>query len=227
MIIDGNRVGWAILFDHEKHIRQNGGNDSCAQCHHMLKPMDEATSCAECHRDMFLKTSIFDHSLHQKRQGGNRGCEKCHKRDEPKSPETAKACSECHTTMEVKGSRITIQTQGPERWKWAVGYKDAMHGLCVNCHKEKAEGYEARRSAGKPRISAEGNPISEAEWIAKERLHFCPTCHRELEYTQDPIPAIRIPAKRSSVPFFLERREPPGSAKGLAGETLSSKGKKP
>ncbi|MBU1205961.1 MAG: Ni/Fe-hydrogenase cytochrome b subunit [Proteobacteria bacterium] len=215
VIIDGNRADRAVLFNHDKHIREQGANESCVKCHHMLKPMDEATSCAECHRDMFLKTLIFDHAFHEKKHERNKGCEKCHKRNEPKSPQTVKVCTECHTAMVAKGSRITIQTKGPDRLKFAVGYKDAMHGLCVSCHKEKAGEYREKRLAGKPRLSAEGIPMTEAEWISKERLYFCPTCHRELHYTKDPIPTIILPPRESKegpVPLFLEKM--PSSAGG-------------
>jgi Ni/Fe-hydrogenase subunit HybB-like protein len=215
VILFGNRAGGAVLFDHDKHIREQGGNESCVKCHHMVKPMDEATSCAECHRDMFLKTLIFDHAFHEKKQGGNKGCEKCHKQNEPKSAQTAKVCTECHKDMEAKGSRITIQTKGSDRLKFAVGYMDAMHGLCVSCHKEKAGEYREKSLAGKPRVSPEGIPMTEEEWISRERLNFCPTCHRELHYTKDPIPAIILPPRESKgvpVPLFSDKRS--SSAEG-------------
>ncbi len=212
MIIDGNRSDRVVLFDHDRHIRDQGRNESCIKCHHMLKPMDEATSCVECHRDMFRKTFIFDHERHQKKHGGNKGCEKCHKRNGFKSAATVKACTECHTTMVPKGSRVTIRTKGVDRLKFALGYADAMHGLCVSCHKEKAREWEQKRLAGKPRRNSEGGPMTEAEWLSKERLHFCPTCHRELHYTKDPIPRIILPprdVKGKSVPLFLDLRSSP------------------
>jgi len=212
MILDGNRADRVVVFDHDRHIREQGREESCVKCHHLLKPMDEATSCAECHRDMFLKTLIFDHDAHQRRQGGNKGCEKCHPRNKLKSAQTVKECTECHTTLMVKGSRVTVQTKGADRLKYAVGYADAMHGLCVPCHAEKAKEYEKKRLAGKPRTAPDGSPLTEAEWISKERLHFCPTCHRELQYTKDPIPRIILPPKErkeGAVPLFLDMRPPP------------------
>jgi len=230
VIIDGNRADRVVLFDHDRHIREQGKDESCAKCHHLLKPMDEATSCAECHRDMFLKTSIFDHEAHQRRQGGNKGCEKCHPQNTPKSAKTVKVCTECHTTMEVKGSRVTIQTKGPERLKYAVGYADAMHGLCVKCHEEKAKEYIAKRKAGKPRLSEQGLPLTEAEWISRERLYFCPTCHRELQYTKDPIPAIVFPPKESketAVPLFLDRQTSATEKNRVAGPVVSPEVREP
>jgi hypothetical protein len=219
-----------VLFDHDRHIREQGKDESCAKCHHLLKPLDEATSCAECHRDMFLKTMIFDHEAHQQRQGGNKGCEKCHPQNAPKSAKTVKVCAECHTTMEVKGARISIQTKGPDRLKYAGGYADAMHGLCVNCHDEKAKEYISKRKAGKPRLSERGLPLTEAEWISKERLHFCPTCHRELQYTKDPIPAIVFPpqeSKETVVPLFLDRRTSATGMNSPAGQLFSPEVRKP
>lgn len=230
IIIDGNRADRVVLFDHDRHIREQGKNDSCARCHHLLNPLDEATSCAKCHRDMFLKTLIFDHAAHQRRQGGNKGCEKCHPRNLPKSANTIKVCTECHTAMEVKGSRVTIQTKGPDRLKHAVGYTDAMHGLCIKCHKEKAEEYIAKREAGNPRVSEQGFPLTEAEWIYKERLHFCPTCHRELQYTKDPIPAILFPLRESEemvVPLFLDRKSSTMEKNLAAGQVFPPEARKP
>jgi Ni/Fe-hydrogenase subunit HybB-like protein len=230
MIIDGNRSDLVVLFNHDRHIRDQGGKESCIKCHHMLKPMDEATSCAECHRDMFLKTFIFDHERHQKKHGGNKGCKKCHKRDDFKSAATAKACTECHTTMVPQGSRVTIRTKGVDRLKFAPGYADAMHGLCISCHKEKAREWEQRRLAGKPRVNAEGTPMTEAEWLSKKRLHFCPTCHRELHYTKDPIPRIILPPRDGqggSVPLFLDLQSSPARTKTAVQQKSSPRREEP
>lgn len=49
-----------------------------------------------------------------------------------------------------------IQPEDPQRPRRAVGYMDAMHGLCVDCHRERAE------ELGKPRHGD------------------CATCHREI-----------------------------------------------
>ena len=178
-----------------------------------------------------LKAMIFDHEAHQRRQGGNKGCEKCHPRNKPKSAQTVKECTECHTTMMAKGSRVTIQTRGADRLKYAVGYADAMHGLCVPCHAEKAKEYEKKRLAGELRISSDGSPLTEAEWVLKERLHFCPTCHQELRYTKDPIPTIILPPKKrgkAAVPIFLDMEpSPKGDRTAALGQTDLPGRKKP
>jgi len=86
----------------------------------------------ECHRDMFLRTSIFNHDFHQEKLGGNKGCGKCHGESGFKSAAEAKPCTECHTAMAPQGSRVAIRTKGPDRLKFAAGYVDAMHGLCIS-----------------------------------------------------------------------------------------------
>ncbi len=136
-LIDGNRSDMAVVFDHDLHKEKNGDDNSCILCHHMNKPLSEYTSCAECHSDMFLPVSIFDHDLHRIKLGENDGCVKCHyDPDLPKTTENVTTCSECHDELRGKGSVITISAETVENV--APGYKDAMHGLCVNCHEKKA-----------------------------------------------------------------------------------------
>ncbi|MBW2146422.1 MAG: Ni/Fe-hydrogenase cytochrome b subunit [Deltaproteobacteria bacterium] len=212
MIIDGNHANLAVIFDHSKHIREHGKAESCVKCHHMQKPMDQATSCSECHRDMFLKTLIFNHSFHERKLGGNKGCEKCHEKDHPKAAEYVKACEKCHTKMAAKGSRISLKTKGLDRFKFAVGYADALHELCIACHKEKAMEYKEKRLLEERLVSIGSPRVAEPERIAQERLHFCPTCHRELHYTNDPVPEIILPKKENrerSIPVFLEEMKQP------------------
>jgi len=209
MIIDGDRTNRAVIFDHNKHIRENGKAESCVKCHHMQKPMDQATSCSECHRDMFLKTQIFNHLFHEEKLGGNRGCEKCHDIKYPNSAENAKTCEKCHTKMISEGTRITIKTKGRDRLKYAVGYDDAMHGLCIPCHQEKAKEFKEKRLR-EEKLASEISPDLKAERLAKERLHFCHTCHKELHYSKDPIPTIILPKSEgagSSVPLFLDAKQ--------------------
>jgi hypothetical protein len=54
--------------------------------------------------------------------------------------------------MARTGSRI--EPEDPDRFLPAAGYMDAMHGLCIECHKERAE------ELGRPRHGD------------------CATCHR-------------------------------------------------
>jgi Ni/Fe-hydrogenase subunit HybB-like protein len=137
MLIDGNRNGDLVLFDHEEHERRLNGDDSCAECHHLNMPLDENSSCVECHRDMYDPTPVFDHESHVRQLDGNAGCVKCH--DDAsvvKTYETSTACVECHDDLAVESSIIDPPQ---DRWRDAASYMDAMHGLCEKCHVQRVD----------------------------------------------------------------------------------------
>ena len=136
LAINGNRNETLVLFNHAGHVDREGGDDSCRLCHHLDLPYDRNSSCFECHRDMYEPTSLFDHTLHVRKLKGNEGCTECHSEEsEVKSYETATACVECHRNPE--GTSVIIKLPDP-RWQDAPGYMDAMHGLCITCHEQKA-----------------------------------------------------------------------------------------
>lgn len=138
LMIDGNRNGHSVLFDHESHASRTGGKKACAECHHLDMPLDRNSSCHECHRDVFEPSPLFGHASHVRRTAGNAGCVKCHA--DPAAPKTcaaATACAECHPAP-ARGSRM-IEPPAP-RWRPAAGYMDAMHGLCVKCHAGSRDG---------------------------------------------------------------------------------------
>jgi len=136
--VDGNRDGCLVLFPHDDHVSNLGEEGSCARCHHLNMPLDKNTSCFECHRDMYAPTDIFNHDFHIGKLGGNDGCTECH-RDarKTKGRDTALACAECHADMIVADSLVRPPSGGLEGL--AVGYMDAMHGLCITCHQQKVE----------------------------------------------------------------------------------------
>jgi hypothetical protein len=186
LLIDGDRDGDLVIFDHEAHVDREKGHlnamdeeETCSRCHHMNVPQDEATSCSICHADMGKPTDIFDHDKHAQAAGGNAGCASCHEDlSVPKRRETAKGCFECHDGLVAEGAVF-----GPEGDDVlpAVGYVDAMHTMCVECHQERVE-------MGKV-LDEEGNP--------KEDLAWCATCHKG--------PAIEMdPSKPDVVPVGLE-----------------------
>ncbi len=138
LLIDGDRNDKFVLFDHKTHEKDNGGEQSCNLCHHMNKPLDKATSCYECHRDMFLPTDTFNHELHREKLKDRGGCVECHKDPaQPKNRQTAVACSECHKNMRVQGSFVKVKEE--DQTGIAPGYMTAMHNLCIECHKKKQE----------------------------------------------------------------------------------------
>jgi hypothetical protein len=145
LLIDGDRAGTSVRFDHRRHEAQLGEEESCIQCHHMANPMDQDTPCWCCHRDMWSVTDIFNHDRHVRdleRFGASNPCAACHRDDgEPRSRDTASSCSVegCHRhelAIYREGSRV--QPDDGSRARFAVGYADAMHELCVECHKERA-----------------------------------------------------------------------------------------
>ncbi|MFC1731621.1 cytochrome c3 family protein, partial [candidate division KSB1 bacterium] len=155
LLIDGNRSDDVVLFDHEMHKQKNGVEESCKICHHMRKPLDQYTPCADCHSDMQRVTDIFDHILHRNKLGGNGSCVKCHTDPLlPKLRQYTTACESCHGELRLETS--FVNTSGSAVQNFAVGYKDAMHGLCITCHEEK-----------------------KAE-VERPRLDECATCHRSL-----------------------------------------------
>jgi len=134
--IDGNADDFLVLFDHKKHEEKMGGQDSCKVCHHLNNPYDQQTECFQCHSDMYLPTSIFDHDLHQTKLGGNHSCVECHPPEENRGKEMVKDCNECHKEkLDLTVPAAPIQV----RQYLAPSYTDALHGLCVTCHKEIAE----------------------------------------------------------------------------------------
>ncbi len=157
MIIDGNRNGRRVPFPHEAHQAELGRERSCPECHHQNAPFKLNTSCAACHRDMYVTTDVFDHTAHIGKLGDNGSCVRCHKRpEEVKSRDTAEKCETCHRNMVVQKSVVPPPKDGMTGL--AVGYTQAMHGLCIECHKEKSEA--SRGKLGK--------------WFAS-----CANCHRD------------------------------------------------
>ena len=143
LVLDGDRNGRMVLFDHESHQRNHGGEQSCAICHHMNKPLDRATSCFECHTDMYSPTDTFNHDYHVNKMGGNSACIECH--TDPaveKNRNTVTKCLDCHRTMAVAGSVVVLDDDS-RVLDMAPGYMDAMHGLCVSCH-EAAEDLDTK-----------------------------------------------------------------------------------
>jgi hypothetical protein len=149
LMINGNRNGDLVLFDHAAHVRRVAGADSCAVCHHINLPLDRASSCSGCHRDMYESTDVFNHESHVAALHGNDGCAKCHADSvAAKTRETSTACSHCHE-REIAGSEVIA---APEpRWDAAAGYTDAMHGLCITCHTRAVEAAPDRVAANLPR----------------------------------------------------------------------------
>jgi len=141
LMIDGNRDGRYVFFDHDKHVKKTEGRTAgCAICHHLNNPLEDASSCYGCHSDMYLEHDIFDHAYHVDKTGGNAHCTDCHlDPDLPKVRKNTKHCLECHKGMIAGESLITAENLKTLMRSSATGYMDAMHGLCVTCHEKVQE----------------------------------------------------------------------------------------
>ena len=129
MMIDGDRDFNSVEFAHLTHIENNGKTESCSKCHHMNLPMDTKSGCSDCHRNMFAPADAFKHDWHSSADGANLACDKCHTEKVNRTAESAVECKECHQDLYPEGA--TIEVTG----YMAPGYVDAMHGLCIGCHK--------------------------------------------------------------------------------------------
>jgi Ni/Fe-hydrogenase subunit HybB-like protein len=163
-LIDGDRQGRAVLFDHDEHRRRLGGQASCGRCHHRNLRLDRGTSCTVCHSDMYRCTDTFDHQSHVSVLGANGSCRRCHA--DPavgKTRATSTPCLECHASeitncfaeerrpWSSQGRASTSQCSGchdfdpattgqddswhRQRCGVAPGYRLAMHRLCIDCHR--------------------------------------------------------------------------------------------
>jgi hypothetical protein len=158
LMIDGNRNGRYVLFDHEAHLgRAKGASECCSRCHHMNKPLDSATSCHECHSDMYLDVDLFDHSSHEAALHDNQGCARCHSGAESRKVRAnTPACASCHPNMRPADTRVVVAD--PDAMDHPSGYMAAMHGLCITCHEEQKTALE----------------------VDTEGLAECATCHGDL-----------------------------------------------
>ncbi len=132
LFIDGNRDLYGVAFKHEMHISQNGQKQSCVLCHHMNIPMDKQSGCYRCHKSMYQESDAFGHQWHSSPRGGNIACVQCHEDGRERTAASAKKCDNCHRDLLPDGARIKHERN------IAPSYVDAMHRLCVDCHKEKA-----------------------------------------------------------------------------------------
>jgi Ni/Fe-hydrogenase subunit HybB-like protein len=158
LLLGGERSGRYVLFEHDRHQQRLGGVGSCGVCHHRNVPLDRATSCAVCHRDVYAATDTFDHERHVHALGSNRSCDRCHRRpEEPKTRAAAKPCDDCHARDVSRTARFKVKARDGLQPGVARGYRAAMHGLCISCHRENEQ-----KSA-----------------ITQFTLSRCPNCHRD------------------------------------------------
>jgi len=134
LLIDGDHDNDFVKFNHESHKEKLGQKESCILCHHLDLPNDNASACWKCHQDMNRQISIFKHSFHQEKLKGKYSCTECHKSNQAKNLENSKKCEDCH-----KEDMNNICNTDKGFSFMALSYKDAMHKLCISCHKKEEE----------------------------------------------------------------------------------------
>jgi Ni/Fe-hydrogenase subunit HybB-like protein len=145
-LIDGDRDGRLVAFDHDVHVAELGGDATCTECHHQTLPFQQNSGCHECHRDMYSTSDVFDHAEHVARLDGNQSCPRCHTNQHAaKTRANSTPCDDCHADMVAKHSRIPAPSRGMTGM--APSYMEAMHGLCITCHEEKVRDEPRKYSA--------------------------------------------------------------------------------
>jgi hypothetical protein len=132
LFIDGNLDAFGTLFDHARHVDSLGQKQSCIKCHHMNVPLDKESGCWECHSSMYTANDIFRHDWHASPNGATIACDICHKPEQERQKASAKECRDCHIDLYADSTADTLDTY------LAVSYVDAMHILCVDCHRGRA-----------------------------------------------------------------------------------------
>jgi hypothetical protein len=158
-VVDGNRNGRLVIFNHAEHSQRLGGDDSCGACHHLNRPFRWNTPCRDCHRDMYRSTDTFSHSSHVNSLEGNQGCVRCHDPADPvKSRATASSCDSCH--LADRGHSLLKLVSEEKTFGIAPSYMAAMHGLCERCHQQMVE----------------DNPTDYEAYLGE-----CRACHRQVD----------------------------------------------
>ncbi|MBS1261390.1 MAG: putative Ni/Fe-hydrogenase 2 b-type cytochrome subunit [Calditrichaeota bacterium] len=194
LFVDGNRDGYGVFFRHQFHVEKQGGRQSCANCHHMNLPGDRNSECSACHREMYRTSDAFRHQWHASPEGGNVACADCHDLGKPKSAGSVFAdrrdCDGCHPKLAHDHKWIEV-----ERYGAVASYADAMHGLCVECHRRELEAAAAASPEDQATASESVTEVNGGQ--DRRELTLCTTCHRGETLRQlrpDVMPGRETPA---------------------------------
>jgi hypothetical protein len=166
LMIDSGGAGRYVLFAHDRHRSRLGGDASCPVCHHRNVAPEIGTPCTRCHQDMYRVTDLFGHAAHVDATDGRAGCAGCHPAGSGKTRQASRACDDCHPPVPAGTTRVVVGMDLPRGV--APGYRDAMHGLCIPCHRE-ADAEAASSSADRIELHTGTPPAN---------LALCSTCHR-------------------------------------------------
>jgi len=161
--LDANRNGMVTAFDHKKHqdefLKVYGFatvEETCVKCHHLSYPADNNTSCRRCHLDMEIPTLMFVAENHRERFETEEDRAEFRAADLGDRMEAFQACVKCH--RENMAGLAAYEKKGFD--PYAPGYKDAMHGSCLQCHRLR----EQEKNEDPAKATSRGN---------------CLFCHRD------------------------------------------------
>jgi hypothetical protein len=87
---------------------------------------------------MYRTTDTFAHGEHVQALEGNLSCPRCHQdATAAKTRSGSRPCLDCHEADTNLDSRVRPTLDLPSGT--APGYRAAMHGLCVGCHRTHEE----------------------------------------------------------------------------------------
>ncbi|MBT4640828.1 MAG: polysulfide reductase NrfD [Deltaproteobacteria bacterium] len=137
--IDGNRNGEYVDFTHDKHQlalmkdQSLKKEETCQECHHLNLPQDNNTNCRSCHADLDLDTGMFKPENHKGRFESAAAFEQFMELDLTDGQKNLEACQNCH-----KDNMRGLTTYADKGFShMAPGFKDAMHGSCQTCHRQR------------------------------------------------------------------------------------------
>lgn len=162
LMIDADRNGIQVVFDHLGHQQNYGRLDSCGRCHHANKGVDRATPCFECHADFILPTDVFSHEAHIRALDHQASCERCHVDPAaPKARATATPCGDCHAGLRPR-QQHSLEKEATD---FAPGYAHSLHASCTGCHAQ--EGLLSVDSNGLPKDCSPCHPESQHDRLEK------------------------------------------------------------
>jgi hypothetical protein len=135
--IDANRNGDYVEFGHKKHQEvfqekyELAEKETCVKCHHLTLPKDNNTVCRACHSDMALPMPMFRAERHEERFEDDAQRARFAALDLDRRKQNFEACMICH--KETMIGLAAYESRGFDQM--APGFKDAMHGNCMTCHR--------------------------------------------------------------------------------------------
>jgi hypothetical protein len=159
------------VFDHDLHMEKLGGNRHCDECHtdgNLLKVRENTKDCLECHKAMVATGSRIQPGMSARRSAtAEHYAEMFHLvevgRDVSMMSPEAPALTVAAPGEESMNSDMAVNGNAPGFNSIAAGYTDAMHGLCIGCHRE-VQGHDSKLS---------------------EDFSRCAQCHRALPDLDD------------------------------------------